>query len=115
MDPLNQTPNRQTPKDLLEDPEIRSFLNRLDSQTSTFNKFHTNLTGTYSLLLPAITKITVNLQGSTLSQVGEGARPKAVLIISPHSDQSKKVQECAANYLIEKGFEVVTKELSEVQ
>lgn len=107
MDPLNQTPNHQAPKDFWEDPEIRNFLARLECQVTTFERFNTDLSGSYSLLLPTITKVTVNLQRPPLTEEREGIRPKAVLTMLTANDQSKKVQGCAENFLTGKGFDVV--------
>ncbi|CRX39365.1 hypothetical protein [Estrella lausannensis] len=109
MDPLNQTPNHQAPKDFWEDPEIKNFLTRLDCQIDTFDRFNIDLSGSYSLLLPTITKITVNLQKPSLFRDGAGRRPKALLTMLSTSDLSKKVQDCAESYLTGKGFEVVGK------
>lgn len=115
MDPLNQTPNHQAPKDFWEDPEIRNFLTRLEYQVTSVKRFNTELSGSYSLLLPTITKITVNLRRLPLTEESEGIRPKAVLTMSTASDQSRKVQGCAENFLTGMGFDVIRKSSFEGQ
>lgn len=106
MDPLNQTINRQDPRELLEDPEIRSFLSRVESQVNSFQRYSIDLSGTYSINLQEIAKVTVNLYKRRSIPSLEGEKTGATVTVSQENDSSSKVKKVTEEFLSRKGFDI---------